>query len=68
MLTVGGLLLLSVILRVALPHYSGVTFAGRYQTYLLPYNRVAFWACVAAAFIAAGITLFQMMLLDLGLR
>ncbi len=68
LLTVGNLVLVGVILRVTLPHFSGWTFSGRREMFLVPYNRLAFWACIVAAFLTSGAVLVRLMLSDMGLR
>ena len=67
-LTLGGLVLLGVIFRIMLPHFSGWTFTGRHKMFLVPYNRLGFWVCLIAAFLASGAALVRLMISDLGLR
>jgi hypothetical protein len=68
LLTVGSLVLVGVILRVMLPHFSGWTFTGRHKMFLVPYNRLGFWACIISAFLVSGAALVRLMLSDMGLR
>jgi hypothetical protein len=63
-----GMVLVGSVLRATLPHFSGITIMRKGQTFLLPLNRVAFWACAMAAVVAGAVLVIRALLHDLGLR
>ncbi|MGH9455109.1 MAG: hypothetical protein ACRD2O_14190 [Terriglobia bacterium] len=67
-LTLCGLLAMGLVMRATLPHISGLVVMRKGQTFLLPFNRIAFWVCVIAGVVASGVVMIRAMLRDLGLR
>lgn len=64
MLSIGGLVGLGYVLRLLLPHSPVVSFDWGIREYYLPFNILAYWACVAAAVVAGTIQALRAMLRD----
>ena len=63
-----GGFILAAMARVFLPDENGLTFTGKHTTFLVPYNRIAFWTCLLAALTVSAMVVLRTMLVDLGLR
>jgi len=57
-----------LVLRQFLPHWKGLTLIRPTVGYFLPFNRVAFWACLLSAAGATILLLIREMTRDFGMR